>query len=288
MELPQRPARQSRSRKCLCIGIPILAVILLLVIIVPAAVILTEKRGSIGLPSTILLPLYLYPTNDAWKPLYKAIEKAPKLNFTVIVNPSNGPGGMTDLMHFKPALQKLAAFRNVQTVGYVTTENGTRSTGEVQQDILKYSTWSNMPLNCTLNGIFFDNTPYVEDEETESYLVTINHWAKTAPGIYQPKMVIHKSTEMSPLALLNGADIMVGEWSYDELRESQASWDMEKDRSHLGFVVNSVPESASMKDLVKDMSRSGEFLFATESSKGDAESFGERWKDFVDAMEKTV
>lgn len=50
-----------------------LVVALLLVIIVPTAVILKKDHdGSIGLPATVLLPLYLYPTDDAWEPLYKA------------------------------------------------------------------------------------------------------------------------------------------------------------------------------------------------------------------------
>ena len=118
-----------------------------------------------------------------------SIAKAPKLNFTIIVDPNNGPGGMTDLMHFKPALQRLAAFPNVQTVGYVQTKNGTRSTSEVQQDVLQYSTWSNMPLNCTINGIFFDRTPYVKSEKTDIYLDIINNFASSANGIRGEKTV---------------------------------------------------------------------------------------------------
>lgn len=96
---------------------------------------------------------------------------------------------MTDLMHFKPALQKPAAFPNVQTIGYVPTENGTRATTAVQRDVLQYSVWSNMPLNCTLNGIFFDETPYVRGNQTEDYLTIINGWAKGANGIESPKTV---------------------------------------------------------------------------------------------------
>jgi hypothetical protein len=48
------------------------AVAVLIVIIVPLAVILPGRRHVKGMPSTALIPLYAYPTAEAWEPLFRA------------------------------------------------------------------------------------------------------------------------------------------------------------------------------------------------------------------------
>lgn len=41
----------------------------------------------------ILLPLYIWPTNDfIWEPVYTAAELHPEIQFQVIINPDSGPG----------------------------------------------------------------------------------------------------------------------------------------------------------------------------------------------------
>lgn len=59
-------------------------------------------------------------------------------------------------------------------------------------------------------------------------------------------------------------------------------------RGLCSFMINSVPESASMTDLVKALSKRGKYLFATDLAETDGKSFGGRWEEFVDAMEETA
>lgn len=73
MEAPQQLLqRAQRRRKRIWITAAVVAAIIgLLVIIVPCAVLLPHKAGPIQ-PAVLLLPLYIYPTADAWEPLYRA------------------------------------------------------------------------------------------------------------------------------------------------------------------------------------------------------------------------
>lgn len=53
----------------------IVVLVILVVIIVPTAVILSDRQSSKGLASSLILPLYIYPLADnghAWQPLYNA------------------------------------------------------------------------------------------------------------------------------------------------------------------------------------------------------------------------
>lgn len=83
-----------------------------------------------------------------------------KLTLITIVKPNGGPAGLT-----LPWMKVIEAFRtaspqtpkvNSYTLGYVNTNLGTRSFGDVQQDIDKYYSW---PPRYRPNGIFFDNVP---------------------------------------------------------------------------------------------------------------------------------
>jgi flagellar basal body-associated protein FliL len=73
MEAPRRAAnRQKQRSRRFWIIIAIIVLVVLVVIIVPTAVVLGGRTKSTGLASSVILPLYIYPLGDAWKPLYDA------------------------------------------------------------------------------------------------------------------------------------------------------------------------------------------------------------------------
>lgn len=50
--------------------------------------------ASVVSSTSILLPLYQWPTdNSTWSAVYEAASAHPAIQFQVIVNPDNGPGG---------------------------------------------------------------------------------------------------------------------------------------------------------------------------------------------------
>ena len=58
-------------------------------------------------------------------------------------------------------------------------------------------------------------------------------------------------------------------------------------RHEFGYMLHSMPESASIKDLVGNMSVYTQNFFVTDSAEIDGKRFGGKWEEFVDAMEKT-
>jgi hypothetical protein len=74
--------------------------------------------------AAILLPLYMWPIGpsgeNTWQPVLDSAAAYPSLQFTVIVNPSSGPGEWPN-SDYAAAIAQLNALSNVQTIGYVDT-----------------------------------------------------------------------------------------------------------------------------------------------------------------------
>ncbi|KAK4676641.1 hypothetical protein QC764_402219 [Podospora pseudoanserina] len=110
----------------------------------------------------ILLPLYIYPSPDAWTPLLLAANRHPTLQFLVVVNPSNGPGeGDRPDENYVRVLQQLRDVENVKLVGYVYCSYGKREQGEMRRDVERYKVWGCEKRGCgvDIKGIFFDEAP---------------------------------------------------------------------------------------------------------------------------------
>lgn len=297
MEAPSRLLhRQSRRSRCCYLSIISAAVIVaLLVLIVPLATILPNRRRSHGLPSSILLPLYIYPVPGAWDPLFKVLDAHPSLNFTIIINPADGPGSSASPSDdYLTEVQNLTKFDNVKTIGYVRTHWATRNLTEVLNEVAIYSAWSE--INSTtdrrnpmgMHGIFFDETPSEFSQEAAKYLTTINQAVKNAPGLLSGKTTVHNPGTI-PDPYLNDAstDITVSFESdlqdYNDIPAKLASLPLE--RSRYSFMVNSAPSShGSLRKLVESMSMHSEHLFATDLSEDYYETFGSNWNDFVSVV----
>jgi hypothetical protein len=112
----------------------------------------------------------------------------------VVVNPDSGPGESSPYPNndYSAQIQKLNAFPNVKTIGYVRTGFATRNITAILQDVSTYSGWSKNPnaANSTaMHGIFFDEVPNEWSAETAQYLNTINQAVKNAPGLLPDRTV---------------------------------------------------------------------------------------------------
>ncbi|KAH7361710.1 Spherulation-specific family 4 [Plectosphaerella cucumerina] len=107
----------------------------------------------------ILLPLYIYPLEGAWEPLFGAAQANPGVTFQVVVNPGNGPGPdpLPDASYMA-ALRRLCELPNVEPLGYVHCTYGQRDAAPIQRDIETYMGWNDHGLR--VHGIFFDETPW--------------------------------------------------------------------------------------------------------------------------------
>ena len=133
-------------------------------------------------PGFVLLPLYIYPSLNAWKPLFDAAAANPSLIFQAVINPNSGPGsGPCPNIDYINALATLNSYPNIRTLAYVHTASrydcgpnqnwicpGTRDLSLLRADITTYQNWSNggcaAQKDIHIGGIFFDEAPTGPDK----------------------------------------------------------------------------------------------------------------------------
>jgi hypothetical protein len=98
------------------------------------------------------------------------------VNFTVVINPFNGPGldAIPDLC-YQREIPILASFDNVYVVGYIHTSYASRDMGQLRKEIETYSQWkesSGVP-GLAVEGLFVDEVPWQYDVKVASYLQNI-------------------------------------------------------------------------------------------------------------------
>lgn len=268
--------------------------VVIIVIVVPIAVILSRKKHTTEYGAMLIVPLYIYPTSaSSWQPLYNAVETRPSLNFTVVVNPDSGPG--SDLVpdeQYYSALQKLNAYDNVQTVGYVRTGYATRDVDTVIEEVKTYAGWSSNSTSIAVSGIFFDESPHEYSADAVTYMKQISEAAKSSNGLLGDKTVIRNPGTVpdSRYADDNVDIIVVFEDNYDAWQNRSADVQAAPDdRAMKSIMINSVPSMSEddMKNFVNSVASLGEHLFITSNDQNFYESWASDWTGFVDATEST-
>lgn len=113
----------------------------------------------------------------------RSIKANPTVFFTVIVNPSSGPGpSLLPDSAFQTGVASLrAAGSNSLVVGYIATGYGSKGANEVEGEIARYAGW---PTTARLDGIFFDEAPNSADKlsiyQLYSDSVRAKSWVKDA------------------------------------------------------------------------------------------------------------
>jgi hypothetical protein len=114
----------------------------------------------------------------------------PNLNFTIIINPSSGPGNSSQpSAQYTHQIQRLNAYPNVRTVGYVRTGYASRNLTTVLQEVGIYSGWAALSPTLAMHGIFFDEVPSEYTTSSAEYLATINEAVKNASGLRPDRTV---------------------------------------------------------------------------------------------------
>jgi hypothetical protein len=114
------------------------------------------------------------------------ISAHPDVNFTVVINPGNGPGpdALPDA-NYTREIPKLTAYENVRLLGYVHTTYATRNVSSIRKDIQTYADWptnSSNP-NLAVRGIFFDETPQQYEPQTLTYLQGLTDFVRDLEGL---------------------------------------------------------------------------------------------------------
>lgn len=120
----------------------------------------------------------------------RSVSRRPDLNFTVIVNPSSGPGSSPyPDVHYDAAIRRLNSYPNIETVGYVRTGYATRNLSDVTAEVAVYSGWFSNASALAMHGIFFDEAPHEYSPEAVEFLRAADSFVKSAPGLQGRKTV---------------------------------------------------------------------------------------------------
>ncbi|KAL2820270.1 Spherulation-specific family 4 [Aspergillus granulosus] len=165
----------------------------------------------------VILPLYTWPSDSAWDPVYNALAAYPDVEFYVIVNPNSGPGDSSPpASEYIAGVTALNSYPNVHTLGYVRTNYTNRDIHDVKEDIDIYSQWasysastrtrtlkprsacsdentstatpsipstpSNPNPGIALSGIFFDEAPHSSSTPELSYMQDVAAYVQSKPA----------------------------------------------------------------------------------------------------------
>lgn len=128
---------------------------------------------------SIAIPLYLYPSPEAWTPIFALLDKNPTVHLNLIVNPASGPGGSVPDAAYIKHVAALNTYSNVTTYGYVHVSWAERQIQDVFEDISRWADWTAYSqADIHVDGIFVDEAP--SKPEKISYMRDVWKHTQTA------------------------------------------------------------------------------------------------------------
>jgi uncharacterized protein YaiE (UPF0345 family) len=95
-------------------------------------------------------------------------------------------------------MEKLNAYDNVRTMGYIPTHYGTRNMTEVLDAVATYGGWAANSTTMAVSGIFFDEAPYEYSTATVEYMRSIDAAVKNQTGLLGDRTVSNMCGIVSP------------------------------------------------------------------------------------------
>ena len=216
--------------------------------------------------------------------------------FTVVINPDDGPGnGTRPSSDYVDVLNALQVYPHVQTLGYIRTDRGTRNNATVRAEIAKYSGWSKFQ-DLRLGGIYFDQTPYRDEDNASKYLRNISATVRHAEGFLEPRLVVHNPGCVPDVGLVRYRTDMIvmfdGTYSdlpsRERLKTSVAELERHSlHRQNFAMLIHSTPSDTSsvrLRKVVDNLRRSVEWLYITDLTEDVYGGYGsllERWLDLI-------
>jgi hypothetical protein len=226
----------------------------------------------------------------------RSIVQHPDVKFTVIVNPDDGPGNTTrPTTEYVDVLNALQVYPHVQTLGYIRTDGGARDNGTVRAEIATYSGWSRFQ-DLSLNGIFFDQTPYKDDGNASEYLRDISATVRHSAGFLEPKLVVHNPGRVPDVGLVQYRTdiIVVFEGAYsdvpsrEQLRDSVMDLELHSlHRQNFGILMHSTPADVGnvrLRKMVDNVRRNVEWLYVTDLTDSFYSGYGSLWEQWLDLI----
>ncbi|KAK0386715.1 hypothetical protein NLU13_6550 [Sarocladium strictum] len=177
----------------------------------------------------VVVPLYMYPVEGAWDPLFEAARAHPEVAFVAIANPNSGPGkdALPDASYLA-ALREMSGIDNIRCLGY-----GSRALDTVNQDVDVYRLWNTSPDHAIrVDGIFFDEAP--SDPQNVEYM------RQASSHVHETwQSELHRPGEV----MLNPGVVVDRE--YYDLAEHVVVFEQSEEQWQKYFVTQGLPQVAS-------------------------------------------
>jgi hypothetical protein len=223
-----------------------------------------------------------------------SIIKYHDINFTVVVNPDNGPGNTTwPSAPYISAIKTINVLPNVHTLGYINTDRGALPNATVRAQIATYAGWKNV--GAGLRGIYLDHTPWKADAEglMKAYLRNADMTVKLSGGWngQGQGLVVHNPGRIpdSELMAVKPDITVIYEGTYELMPERE---DLHGNLTALGggredwaMMVTSVPEDlgrGGLRKIVESVRRDVEWLYVTDLTKDFYSDYGSNWEGWLD------
>ncbi|KAB8074314.1 Spherulation-specific family 4-domain-containing protein [Aspergillus leporis] len=224
----------------------------------PTALGTGSNRGSGKVE--VMIPFYMYPGEGAWAPMEQLVTNNSNVKFTVIINPSSGPGsGSLPDDNWRKAIPKLAAHSNVLVIGYVSTSWGNRAISDVERDIKTYAEWPSASGDSSfaVHGIFLDEGPAEADRAKVQYYKQLVSLIKGSSGLGNQYVVMNPGTVPDTSYLDIPDSSVIFESPYSKFQEQIAAHAFDSiqnvDRARLATMVTSVTQGTDLSSLVSQL-----------------------------------
>ncbi|KAI9933182.1 hypothetical protein MW887_007653 [Aspergillus wentii] len=220
---------------------------------------LTDSALGINLKQDFIIPYYVDPSDGGWTPLEKLVSSHGNVNFTVIINPENGPGSIPPSEGWLAAVPRLNAFSNILVIGYVRTQEGQRNILEVKADITTYAGWPTIGNpSFAVHGIFLDETPSEFDANKVAYYKDLVSTIRNSTGLGPNHYSVMNPGTMADVAYIDISDVtVIFESPYSEFQTTWSSNLFDKvkelDLAHLSTMVYDIPSNVEISTLVRQL-----------------------------------
>ncbi|KNG91237.1 spherulin 4-like cell surface protein [Aspergillus nomiae NRRL 13137] len=217
-----------------------------------------QSGGNLAGGTEIIIPYYVYPEDGAWTPVEQLAANNPNVKFTIIINPSNGPGGdrLPDA-NWRKAIPKLRAHPNIAVIGYVATGYGGRALSAVKRDITTYANWPTLSGDASfaVHGIFLDEAAAELDDKKVAFYKQLTTKVKENKGFGPHNNVVMNPGTVPDNAYLEIPDsTVIFESPHREFQEAMAGHEFDRvkniDKARLSSMVTSVPTGTDLAGLV--------------------------------------
>lgn len=242
-------------------------------------------------PFTVLVPLYIYPLEKAWEPLFRSALAHPQVRFLAVINPSNGPGTTpTPDASYAAAMREMGCIPNIQPIGYVYCSYGKRPIEDVQKDIDLYRGWNT---NFRMDGVFIDEAPSHPDHV--EYMASLAQYADSTwqTNLGRRSVNVYNPGVVASSAYFDAADYIVTfeqseeHWNLESIRQSLSLLSPHHRPKSLAIIHSCKPLTADgLRQLVgqvKTMGLAGVYL--TDQLGGGFTQWPEEWNQFLEAAD---